>query len=251
MLKLFKWTAQTHTHTSKRKPLIHGISLYTLSVCLSVSLIQCGDGTTGVVLLAESLIQSCCSLQRTGISPHVIRRCLCEDVCQTQLKPFFSLKNLSLSLSQVMPAIHTSFQKISLLQFSDRRTTPDLLQKEACITSLNSKLLRADADFFADLILQLISFITRTAYNTHVSLIHLGIHIFRAFSQCPSVTPRILITSGAVRDSHLIGPCSGLAFSRPFHYSGHDLLPKQLTNPKILFLSAEVGHPHAHTLSLF
>ena len=92
----------------------------------------------------------------------------------------------------------------------------DLLKKCA-MTSLNSKIISNQKDFFGDMVVDAVSHL-----DTDLDKANIGIK---------------KITGGSVTDSQLI---HGIAFRKTFSYAGFEQQTKMFTAPKILLLNVEL-----------
>lgn len=144
-----------------------------------------GDGTTSVVLLASEILQKLRGLIKDDFSVPIVISTL------EKLKRF-------------------CLEKIKELQveYSD-----ELLLKIA-ETSLNSKILKLEAKFFAKLILD-------ATLNLH-DFDLLGIK---------------KVLGGGMKDSLLV---NGVAFEKCFSYAGYEQQPKKIESPKIVCLNVEL-----------
>ena len=165
---------------------------------------QVGDGTTSVVLLASEILRECKQFVEEGVHPHIIARGI--------------RKATSLSLEKIKEiAVHIPFvSTISCIAPSlrfCRKEDPvkhrDLLMKCAA-TTLSSKLVARQKDFFAKLVVDAVMDLDEL-----LPLNMIGIK---------------KVQGGALEDSQLI---HGVAFKKTFSYAGFEMQPKTCIAPKV------------------
>lgn len=157
---------------------------------------EVGDGTTSVVILAGEFLKEAKPFIEEGAHPRSI------------IKAFRIASQLAVQrLAQL---------SVSLEDKPDSEKK-DLLEKCA-MTTLNSKLVSGEKEFFAKMVVDAVS----TLDSQTLDLRMIGIK---------------KVTGGGLRDSFLV---DGVAFKKTFSYAGFEQQPKAFTNPKILLLNIEL-----------
>lgn len=156
---------------------------------------EVGDGTTTVVLLAGQFLEQCKSLIEEGVHPHAI------------VRTFRRATNLAID------KINEIAVKINKQDPIELRS---ILEKCAA-TSLNSKLIHQQRDFFAKMVVDAVM-----SLDSLLPLDMIGIK---------------KVPGGALEDSRLI---DGVAFKKTFSYAGFEMQPKRYEKPKIALLNIEL-----------
>lgn len=156
---------------------------------------EVGDGTTTVVLLAGQFLEQCKSLIEEGVHPHAI------------VRTFRRATNLAID------KINEIAVKINKQDPVELRS---ILEKCAA-TSLNSKLIHQQRDFFAKMVVDAVM-----SLDSLLPLDMIGIK---------------KVPGGALEDSRLI---DGVAFKKTFSYAGFEMQPKRYEKPKIALLNIEL-----------
>lgn len=156
---------------------------------------EVGDGTTTVVLLAGQFLQECKKLIEEGVHPHQIIR-------------------------SFRKATQLAIDKINEISVKVNKQDPVELRSilEKCAgTSLNSKLIHQQKDFFAKMVVDAVM-----SLDTYMPLDMIGIK---------------KVPGGSLEESILI---DGVAFKKTFSYAGFEMQPKRYDNPKIAMLNIEL-----------
>ncbi|XP_046548348.1 T-complex protein 1 subunit eta-like isoform X1 [Haliotis rubra] len=156
---------------------------------------EVGDGTTSVVLLAGELLKQAKPFIEDGVHPQIIIRAL--------------RKGALLAVNKIKE-IAVQIKKDDV---SEQRS---LLEKCAA-TSLSSKLVASQKDFFAKMVVDAVMMLDEL-----LPLNMIGIK---------------KVQGGALEDSMLV---SGVAFKKTFSYAGFEMQRKQYQNPKIALLNVEL-----------
>ncbi|XP_063877729.1 T-complex protein 1 subunit eta-like [Scylla paramamosain] len=156
---------------------------------------EVGDGTTTVVLLAGELLNQCKRLVEEGVHPHAI------------------IRAFRRSTTLAIEKINEIAVKINKQDPAELRS---ILEKCAG-TSLNSKLIHQQKDFFAKMVVDAVM-----SLDMLLPLDMIGIK---------------KVTGGALEDSRLI---DGVAFKKTFSYAGFEMQPKHYDDPKIAMLNIEL-----------
>lgn len=153
---------------------------------------EVGDGTTSVVVLAGELLQQAKPFIEEGVFPQLVIQAY-QKAAQLALKKVeeITVDITTLPLQQVL--------------------------EECAATSLNSKLIYAERDYFKKIVVDAVQ---RT--NNSPSDKMIGVKG---------------ITGGSLTDSFLV---DGVAFERTFSYAGFEQQPKKFSNPRILCLNVEL-----------
>ena len=158
---------------------------------------EVGDGTTTVVLLAAELLKECKSFIEEGVHS------------QSIIRAFRQASQIAVASVKEMAT------DISTGRTEEERA--DLLRRCA-ITSLNSKLVAGEGEFFGKMV---VDAVTKLDPRT-LDLRMLGIK---------------KVQGGGLRDSFLV---DGVAFKKTFSYAGFEMQPKSYESPKILLLNIEL-----------
>lgn len=158
---------------------------------------EVGDGTTTVVLLAAELLKESKSFVEEGVHPQAIIR---------------AFRQAAQSAVEHVRALATDIAAGRSIE-----EQADMLQKCA-ITSLNSKLVSGERDFFGKMVVDAVMKLDRRSLDLRL----LGIK---------------KVQGGGLRDSFLV---DGVAFKKTFSYAGFEMQPKSYDNPKILLLNIEL-----------
>ncbi|XP_042207564.1 T-complex protein 1 subunit eta-like [Homarus americanus] len=156
---------------------------------------EVGDGTTTVVLLAGQFLEQCKNLIEEGVHPHAIIRAF-------------------------RRATTLAIEKINEIAVKINKKDPVELRSilEKCAgTSLNSKLIHQQKDFFAKMVVDAVM-----SLDILMPLDMIGIK---------------KVPGGALEESRLI---DGVAFKKTFSYAGFEMQPKRYENPKIALLNIEL-----------
>ena len=156
---------------------------------------QVGDGTTSVVLTAGELLRQSKSFIEEGMHSQIIIK----------------------AYRQAMQLCIDRIQEISV-KIADKTEEEkrDLLHKCA-MTSLNSKIIAKNKDFFGDMVVQAVMKLDQNLNKQDIGIKK--------------------VTGGSVTDSFLT---EGVCFKKTFSYAGFEQQPKSFTNPKILALNVEL-----------
>jgi len=157
---------------------------------------EVGDGTTTVVILSGEFLREAKPYVEEGVHPRSIIRSY-RAACQLALE---KVKQLSVSLEGKSDA--------------EKR---ELLIKCAT-TSLNSKLVSGEKDFFANMVVEAVSVLDAATLDLRL----IGMK---------------KVIGGGLRDSFLV---DGVAFKKTFSYAGFEQQPKTFKDPKILLLNIEL-----------
>jgi len=156
---------------------------------------EVGDGTTSVVLLAGELLRQCKPFIEDGVHPQVIIRSFRQATAMALTK----IKELAVSIRR-----------------DDRNEMRELLEKCAA-TTLSSKLVSHQKDFFSKLVVDAVMMLDELLPLNMIGMKK--------------------VQGGAMEDSLLV---AGVAFKKTFSYAGFEMQPKRYTNPKIILLNIEL-----------
>ncbi|KAG2487549.1 hypothetical protein HYH03_013828 [Edaphochlamys debaryana] len=157
---------------------------------------EVGDGTTSVVILAGEFLKEAKPFIEEGVHP----RSLMKSFRQAAVLAVDRLRALAISLED-----------------KSMEEKKDLLKKCA-MTTLNSKLVSGEKEFFAQMV---VDAVTKLDPST-LDLKMVGIK---------------KVQGGGLRDSFLV---DGVAFKKTFSYAGFEQQPKSFSDPKILVLNIEL-----------
>lgn len=155
-----------------------------------------GDGTTSVTLLAAELLKQCKSFVEEGLHPQTI------------------VKSLRKGRELAIKKLEEISVKLSKDDLKGRRS---LLEKCA-LTSLSSKLVAQQKEFFAKMVVEAV--VQLDEHTMPLNMI--GIK---------------KVQGGALEESLLV---SGVAFKKTFSYAGFEMQPKHYIKPKIALLNVEL-----------
>lgn len=156
---------------------------------------EVGDGTTSVVLLSAEILKNCKQFVEETVHPQVIVKSL--------------RKGTELALKKI--------REISVKVTSDNKEQQRQLLEKCAMTTLSSKIIAHNKEFFAKLVVDAVMLLDEL-----LPLNMIGIK---------------KVQGGALEDSRLI---SGVAFKKTFSYAGFEMQPKLYENPKIALLNVEL-----------
>ena len=156
---------------------------------------EAGDGTTSVVVIANEFMKEAKQYVEEGVHPQLIMRSY-RDASRLAIS---KLREWAIDISGKDP--------------KERR---ELLMKCAA-TSLNSKLISHQKDFFAPIVVDAV-----LSLDDDLALDMIGIK---------------KVSGGALEDSFLV---QGVAFKKTFSYAGFEQQPKSFDNPKVCLLNVEL-----------
>ena len=156
---------------------------------------EIGDGTTSVMIFAGELLKEAKQFIEDGISPQII------------INGFW--KGLQLALKKLSECAITINEK-------SEEEKKNLLLKCA-ETSLNSKLIASNKEFFSKMIVEAVEKLEGFKDKDLIGIKH--------------------ITGGSITDSLLI---DGVAFKKSFSYAGFEQQPKKFKDAKIIILNVEL-----------
>jgi len=156
---------------------------------------EIGDGTTSVMIFAGELLKEAKQFIEDGISPQII------------INGFW--RGLQLALKKLSECAITINEK-------SEEEKKNLLLKCA-ETSLNSKLIANNKEFFSKMIVEAVEKLEGFKDKDLIGIKH--------------------ITGGSITDSLLI---DGVAFKKSFSYAGFEQQPKKFQNAKIIILNVEL-----------
>ncbi|MEE3325534.1 MAG: T-complex protein 1 subunit eta, partial [Methanosphaera sp.] len=156
---------------------------------------EIGDGTTSVMIFAGELLKEAKQFIEDGISPQII------------INGFW--RGLQLALKKLSECAVTINEKSE----EEKR---NLLLKCA-ETSLNSKLIASNKEFFSKMIVEAVEKLEGFKDKDLIGIKH--------------------ITGGSITDSLLI---DGVAFKKSFSYAGFEQQPKKFENAKVIILNVEL-----------
>eukprot|EP00775_Hariotina_reticulata_P013203 gene13203-13334_t len=157
---------------------------------------EVGDGTTTVVILSGEFLREAKPFVEEGVHP----RSIIKSYRQASALAVQKVKELSVSL-----------------EGKGEEEKKQLLIKCAA-TSLNSKLVSGERDFFAQMVVDAVSCLDPSTLDLKM----IGIK---------------KVIGGGLRDSFLV---DGVAFKKTFSYAGFEQQPKAFDDPKILLLNIEL-----------
>ena len=156
---------------------------------------EIGDGTTSVMIFAGELLKEAKQFIEDGISPQII------------INGFW--KGLQLALKKLGECAVTINEK-------SEEEKKNLLLKCA-ETSLNSKLIANNKEFFSKMIVEAVEKLEGFKDKDLIGIKH--------------------VTGGSITDSFLV---DGVAFKKSFSYAGFEQQPKKFQNAKIIILNVEL-----------
>lgn len=156
---------------------------------------EVGDGTTSVTLLAGEMLRTCKPFVEDGLHPRIIVRAY-------------------------RKAAHLAVQRVKELATDihgkDEKERRELLLRCAS-TSLNSKLIAHQKEFFAGMVTDAV-----LSLDDDLDISLIGIK---------------KVQGGSATDSMLV---KGVAFKKTFSYAGFEQQPKSFTSPKVIMLNLEL-----------
>lgn len=158
---------------------------------------EVGDGTTTVVLLASEFLRECKPFIEEGVHPQAI------------IRAFRQAADIAVK--------HVRDLSVDIGTGKSREESASLLQRCAA-TSLNSKLVSGERDFFAEMVVNAVMRLDPDSLDLRM----LGMK---------------KVQGGGLRDSQLI---DGVAFKKTFSYAGFEMQPKSYDAPQILLLNIEL-----------
>jgi len=156
---------------------------------------EVGDGTTSVVLLAGEFLKQCKPFIEEGVHPQIIIR---------------AFRKATLMMMKKIKEIAVQIKK------DDPKEARELL-KRCAATSLSSKLVARQKDFFSDMVVDAVLMLDEL-----LPLNMIGIK---------------KVQGGGLKESKLI---DGVAFKKTFSYAGFEMQPKKYENPRIAMLNIEL-----------
>lgn len=156
---------------------------------------EVGDGTTSVALLAGEMLRNCKDYIQDGLHPRTIIRAY-------------------------RKASELAIQRVRHLAVDIHGSTPEetrTLLKRCASTSLNSKLIAHQKDFFSNIVTDAV-----LSLDSDLDLSLIGIK---------------KVQGGSATDSTLV---RGVAFKKTFSYAGFEQQPKKFTNPRVIMLNIEL-----------
>ncbi|QPG73556.1 T-complex protein 1 subunit eta [Brettanomyces nanus] len=162
---------------------------------------EVGDGTTSVTLLAAEFLKEARQFVEEGMSSSVIvkaYRSACRLACGRVRELQIELKRKS----------------------NDTKDDAEFreLLKKCAKTTMASKLIQSNSDFFADMVVEAVQCLDQDELDENL----IGMK---------------KIAGGSLEESRLV---KGVAFKKTFSYAGFEQQPKKLSNPKILCLNVEL-----------
>lgn len=164
---------------------------------------EVGDGTTSVVLITASILDSVKGFVEEGVHPCIIMR--------------YVRQAAKLAVEQV---------KEHAVRFDENKSAVDEMLTKCACTALNSKLISAHDDLFAPMIVDAVLSATGIEDGSNSSM---GLRDIIAIKKVPG---------GDVRQSFLVK--GGVAFKKTFSYAGFEQMKKQFDSPKVLLLNVEL-----------
>merc|ERR1712227_127140 len=156
---------------------------------------EVGDGTTSVVLLAGEFLKQCKPFIEEEVHPQIIIRAFRKATLMAVKK----IKEIAVQIKKDNP-----------------KEARELL-KRCAATSLSSKLVARQKDFFSDMVVDAVLML-----DDLLPLNMIGIK---------------KVQGGGLKESKLI---DGVAFKKTFSYAGFEMQPKKYENPKIAMLNIEL-----------
>merc|ERR1712018_270514 len=156
---------------------------------------EVGDGTTSVVLLAGEFLKQSKPFIEEGVHPQIIIRAFRKATLMAVKK----IKEIAVQIKKDNP-----------------KEARELL-KRCAATSLSSKLVARQKDFFSDMVVDAVLILDEL-----LPLNMIGIK---------------KVQGGGLKESKLI---DGVAFKKTFSYAGFEMQPKKYENPRIAMLNIEL-----------
>ena len=157
---------------------------------------EVGDGTTSVVVLAGELLQQAKSFVEDGVSAQLI-------------------------IQAYRKAAQMAIKRVDELTVDISTLPLRQVLEECAATSLNSKLIYAERDYFKTIVVDAVQKTVDSAEGSNWEKL-IGIKG---------------ITGGSLTESFLV---DGVAFERTFTYAGFEQQPKKIQHPRILCLNVEL-----------
>lgn len=157
---------------------------------------EVGDGTTSVVLLAGELLKLAKPFVEEDVAPQTLMKGF-RMACELALE---RIRQIAVPIKKDDPA-----ELYSLL-------------KKCASTSMNSKLIQSQQEFFSKLVVDAVMMLDQNDLDEKM----IGVK---------------KVTGGGMQDSELV---NGVAFEKTFSYAGFEQQPKHFENPKILLLNIEL-----------
>lgn len=167
---------------------------------------EVGDGTTSVTLLSAEFMKEARQFVEEGMSSNVIikgYRKACQLACDR-------IKELQIELKKGS----SEGGAAALAEDKEFRA----LLKKCAKTSMSSKLIQANSDFFADMVVEAVQCLDPELLDETM----IGVK---------------KIAGGSLEESRLV---KGVSFKKTFSYAGFEQQPKKIVNPKILCLNVEL-----------
>ena len=156
---------------------------------------EVGDGTTSVMILSGELLKEAKQFIEDGMSPQVI------------INGYWTALNFAKEkLGECAVTIDDKSEE-------EKRN----LLLRCAQTSLNSKLIAKDKEFFSKMIVEAVEKLEGFMDKDLIGIKH--------------------VTGGSITDSFLV---DGVAFKKSFSYAGFEQQPKKFQNPKIVILNVEL-----------
>eukprot|EP00208_Stichococcus_sp_RCC1054_P006272 CAMPEP_0206140596 /NCGR_PEP_ID=MMETSP1473-20131121/9980_1 /ASSEMBLY_ACC=CAM_ASM_001109 /TAXON_ID=1461547 /ORGANISM="Stichococcus sp, Strain RCC1054" /LENGTH=530 /DNA_ID=CAMNT_0053534795 /DNA_START=134 /DNA_END=1723 /DNA_ORIENTATION=- len=179
----------------KKLEIVHPAAKVLVDISLSQDA-EVGDGTTSVVLLAGEFLKAAKPFVEEGVHPQNIIR---------------SYREAGLLAVARLKA-----------QATDIGTQDDAKRRDMMIkcamTSMNSKLVSSESEFFANLVVDAVSVLDPQTLDLKM----IGMK---------------KVQGGGLRDSFLV---DGVAFKKTFSYAGFEMQPRSFEAPKVLLLNIEL-----------
>lgn len=180
----------------KKLDIVHPAAKTLVDISLSQDA-EVGDGTTTVVILAAEFLKESKAFVEEGVHPQLIIKAFRE--------------------ASMMAVDHVKDLATDIHKDKSDQERKDLLEKCA-VTSLNSKLVSGEKEFFATMVVDAVTMLDPMSLDLRM----LG-------------TKKV--QGGGLRDSFLV---KGVAFKKTFSYAGFEMQPKSYKNPSILLLNIEL-----------
>jgi T-complex protein 1 subunit eta len=178
----------------KKLEIIHPAAKTLVDIAISQDS-EVGDGTTGVVLFAAELLKEAKRFVEEGVHTRVIIKAF-RSACHLAIT---RVRELSISISY-----HGEINRLFL--------------EKCAMTSLNSKLISGEKNFFANMAVDAVSKLD----SPLLDLSMIGIK---------------KVQGGSITDSIYI---DGVAFKKTFSYAGYEQQPKKFLKPTILLINVEL-----------
>jgi len=156
---------------------------------------EVGDGTTSVVMLAGEILKVSKSFIEEGVHPQVMIRAF----RQATALALNRIRELAVTINKDDPAELTG------------------LLKKCAATTLSSKLVSHQKEFFSDLVVKAVQSLDRLMPLNMIGMKK--------------------VQGGALEETELV---HGVAFKKTFSYAGFEMQPKEYNNPLICLLNVEL-----------